>query len=418
MLSYAEALEAIQALDHVLAEERIPLDQAQGRVLAEDIRLSGDQPPFDRATMDGFAVVLHGTRADFLVQGLVPAGSTFTGILQPGDAVRIMTGAPVPTGTTVIPLEGTDQAGKPPQGKGLTHKTMSASLRVTVTDTSLLMPGRNIARQGEDGVTGMPVIPAGTVLAPATIACAAMAGATSLLVRRAPRLAVITTGDEVGGTGAAAIRDSNGPYLAALTAALGLPTTRHHAQDDAVHLRATLVQAFEHADVIITTGGVSAGDKDFVPVLAPSMGLTTIFHHLAMQPGKPVFLARRSDGKLLVGLPGNPVSVLATAHLVLLPVLRRLVGLPAGGAWERRPLEIPWEHRGKRQLFLPARRSAQGVTPLRWNGSGDLIMAAAGDCLIDLAPGQSWVAGDEVGVLPYVGTFPGAVGLLPQRKTR
>jgi molybdopterin molybdotransferase len=147
MLSYAEALEAIQALDHVIADERIPLDQAQGRVLAEDIRLSADQPPFDRATMDGFAVVLHGTRADFIVQGLVPAGSTFTGILQPGDAVRIMTGAPVPAGTTVIPLEATDQADKPLQGKGLTHKTMSASLRVMVTDTNLLMPGRNIARR-------------------------------------------------------------------------------------------------------------------------------------------------------------------------------------------------------------------------------------------------------------------------------
>lgn len=415
LLSYEDALARIGELPAGLTLEQLPLERTYGRVLAQDVRLASDQPPFDRATMDGFAVVIDGERCDFLIQGLVPAGTTFTGILQPGDAVRIMTGAPVPAGTTVVPIEMTDQAGKPPPQKGITHKTMSASLRVVVGDPSALRPGRNIARRGEDGHAGDAVVATGTILGPATIACAAMAGARVLTVRRQPQLAIVTTGDEVGGSNEAGINDSNGPLLTAFAAAFGFPATRTHVADDAIALRAAIVTSFEHADVVVTTGGVSAGDKDLIPVLAPSLGLTTIFHHVAIQPGKPVFLARRSDGKLLVGLPGNPVSVLATAHLVLLPVLRRLLGMPPAGSWERLPLTIPWENRGKRRQFLPARRTAGGVEPIRWNGSGDLIAAAAGDCLVDLAPGTAFAAGESVALLAYVGTATGATGVLPPR---
>lgn len=412
LLTYSEALQLIAGLPVTAAVETILLAEAQGRVLAQDVALIGDQPPFDRATMDGFAVVLDGQRTTFAVLGLVPAGTSFAGTLTPGEAVRIMTGAPAPAGTTVIPLEATDQAGRPVPHQGISHKTISSSSSMTVTDPAALQPARNIALRGEDGRTGAVVVPAGTVLGPATIACAAMAGARAVRVARQPRLALVTTGDEVGGSGAAAINDSNGPFLAAFAAALGLSATRVHVADDAVELRAAIVSGFDHADVLVTTGGVSAGDKDLIPVLAPSLGMTVVFHHVAMQPGKPVFLARRGDGKLLVGLPGNPVSVLATAHLVLLPVLRRLLGLPVADAWQQRPLAIAWEHRGRRQLFLPAKRTVHGVEPIRWNGSGDLIAAAAGDCLIDLPPGANLVAGTPVAVLPYVGT---ATGVLPRR---
>ncbi len=415
LLTYPQALQLIAGLPMAATNETVLLDQAQGRVLTQDVALVGDQPPFDRATMDGFAVVLDGQRATFAVLGLVPAGTSFGGTLTPGEAVRIMTGAPAPAGTTVIPLEATNQAGRPLPHQSISHKTISSSSAVTVTDTATLQPGRNIALRGEDGRSGAVVVAAGTVLGPATIACAAMAGARTVQVARRPRLALVTTGDEVGGNGAAAINDSNGPFLAAFATALGLEATRVHVADDAIELRAAIVSGFDHADVVVTTGGVSAGDKDLIPVLAPSLGMTVVFHHVAMQPGKPVFLARRGDGKLLVGLPGNPVSVLATAHVVLLPVLRRLLGLPAENAWLRRPLAIPWEHRGRRQLFLPAKRTASGVEPIRWNGSGDLIAAAAGDCLIDLPPGAALDAGTPVAVLPYIGTAYGATGLLPGR---
>ena len=414
-LSYADALQLISGLPAPAATVDVPLAAAHGRWLAADVTLAGDLPPFDRATMDGFAVRLDGDQVTFAVLGMVPAGSRFEGTLAPGEGVRIMTGAPAPADSTVIPIELTNQASRPSTQRGITHRTISSCAAVTVTDRSALVPRRNIAFHGEDGRRGAVVVRAGTRLGPATLAVAAMAGATTLWVHQPTRLAIVTTGDEVGGSGAAAINDSNGPFLAAFCQSLGLPFTQAHAADDAIALRASLVLGFDHADVVVTTGGVSAGDKDLIPVLAPSLGLTTIFHHVAMQPGKPVFLAKRSDGKYLVGLPGNPVSVLATAHLILLPLLRQLAGLPAAGAWERLPLAQPAHNRGKRQLFLPARRTAAGIEPIAWNGSGDLIAAAAGDCLIDLAPGQQAAAGELIGVLPYCGTERGATGILPPR---
>lgn len=415
LLTYPQALQLIAGLPLTAVSELIPLVNAQGRVLAQDITLAGDQPPFDRATMDGFAVFLDNQTTTFAVVGFVPAGTSFTGPLNPGEGVRIMTGAPAPVGTTVIPLEATDQIGRIVPRNGLTHKTISASSSMTVTEVKALLPRRNIAFRGEDGKAGASVVGSGTVLGPATLACAAMAGARDVRVARQPHLALITTGDEVGGSGAAAINDSNGPFLTAFAKALGVHATRVHVADDAVALRAAIVSGFDHADVVVTTGGVSAGDKDLIPVLAPSLGMTVIFHHVAMQPGKPVFLARRGDGKLLLGLPGNPVSVLATAHLMLLPIVRRLLGLPAKDVWLQLPLAISWEHRGKRQLFLPAKRTTHGIVPIRWNGSGDLIAAAAGDCLIDLPPGANLAAGSLVSILPYVGTARGATGLMPER---
>lgn len=415
LISYDDALELISQLSSERKAEIVPLERAHGRAVITDIPLSEDQPPFDRATMDGFAVMLNAEQAEFFIVGMVAAGSTFEGILQPGQAVRIMTGAPVPLGTTVVPIELTDQLGKSAPHASLTHKTVTTSVVVKVTDPKGLTPKRNIAYQGEDGRAGDIVIRAGTTLGPATLACAAMAGARQLTVARPPLLAIVTTGDEVGGSGAAAINDSNGPFLAAFAAALGVSTLRSHAVDDAIALRAALVTSFDQVDLVVTTGGVSAGDKDLVPVLAASLGLTTIFHHLAIQPGKPVFLARRGDGKILVGLPGNPVSVIATAHLILLPVIRRLMGLPPAGTWELLPLSVSWSNPGKRRLFLPARRTAGGVMPIKWNGSGDLVAAAAGDCLVDLAPGASHPAGHELPVLPYVGTPVGATAVLPKR---
>ncbi len=227
-------------------------------------------------------------------------------------------------------------------------------------------------------------------------------------------MAIVTTGDEVGGGGAAGIVDSNGPYLSGFCAALGLESTRTHAEDDADALRRVLADG--DAEVVVTTGGVSAGDRDLVPRVAAQLGFATVFHHVAMQPGKPVLLARRGD-RFLVGLPGNPVSVLATAHLVLLPLLQRMMGRGAS-PWVDLPLAVPWQHRGPRQLFLPARVVAGGIAPMRWNGSGDLIAAAAADGLVDLASGGEWAVGAVVRFLPYVGHTIGERGVMPERVGR
>ncbi|GDY11191.1 molybdopterin molybdenumtransferase MoeA [Planctomycetota bacterium] len=407
-ITFDEAIARIESVPETdPGVEAVDLDVAGGRLLAQDLRLDRDQPAFDRATLDGYAVCPHPPAAAhplvFRVVGTVLAGQVWPSAVRPGESVRIMTGAPCPSGTAVVPHEQTDRG----------------TTQVTIRTGTLLDPGRNVAKCGEDGRRGAIVVAAGTRLGPATCAVAAMAGESQVPVRRLPRIAVVATGDELsaGGeavpAGSASIADSNGPFLAGLAASLGLPCRRQRVIDDEAALRAALASA-STSDVTVTTGGVSAGSRDLVPALARDLGFRTLFHGCDIQPGKPVLVARRDDGHWLVGLPGNPVSVLATAHLFLLPVLRKL-GVASGTTWFRLPLAEPWQHRGARRLFLPARIDGGKVGPIRWNGSGDLIAAAAGDALIDLAPGGAWKAGEFLPVLPYVGTLPGQRGLLPQR---
>jgi len=407
MLSYAEALAAIDALVVIPRLETVPLANALGLVLAEDARLAAPQPPFDRATMDGYAVVSDGARTGFRVLGTVAAGSEWDGAaLGPGEAVRIMTGAPAPAGTTVVPIEVTDRG----------------ETEVTVPDVKHLAAGRNIAWRGEDGAAGAVIVAAGTRLTPATIAAVAMCGQRQATVSWPPAVAVVTTGDEVGGEGAAAISDSNGPLLSALAQQLGLPHARIHVRDEAQALRLTLQAASEQADIVVTTGGVSAGARDLVPEVASHLGFAPIFHHVAIQPGKPIFLAQRTAAKrgtarFLIGLPGNPVSVLATAHLFLLPLIGRFLG-GWKPAWLELPVAVDWTHSGTRHLFLPARLVRGGIEPIRWNGSGDLIAAAAGDGLVDLPPGTAATRGTLLRFLPFVGVPLGERGRIPPRPSR
>ena len=407
MLSYAEALAAIAALVVIPRIESVPLATALGQVLAEDVRLAAPQPPFDRATMDGYALVADGARTAFRVLGTVAAGSEWAGAaLRPGEAVHIMTGAPVPAGTTVVPIEASDR------GEAV----------VTIAEAKHLAAGRNIAWRGEDGAAGAVIVAAGTRLTPATLAAVAMCGQRQVTVSWPPSVAIVTTGDEVGGEGAAAIADSNGPLLSAIAQQVGLPHARIHVRDEAHALRLTLQAAAEQADIVITTGGVSAGARDLVPEVANDLGFATVFHHVAIQPGKPVFLgqrtaAKRGSARFLIGLPGNPVSVLATAHLFLLPLVGRFLG-----GWTPTWLDLPvagdWHHHGTRHLFLPARLVPDGIEAIRWNGSGDLIAAAAGEGLVDLPPGRAATRGTLLRFLPYVGGPLGERGRIPPRPPR
>jgi molybdopterin molybdotransferase len=400
MLTYADALARLAALTVVPASERLPLTEAAGRVVAEDIRLAGDQPPFDRATMDGYALCLKPETSAYAVKGVVYAGSSYPGTLQPGEAVRIMTGAPAPAGTTVVPHELSDR------GEQV----------VIITDPKARAPGRNIAWRGEDGKAGAILIAKGTRMTPVLLSLAAMAGATSATVACLPRLALITTGDEVGGSGPAGIIDSNGPFLAGFLAALGLAAYITHARDQEDRLRRHLSTAMNCAEIIVTTGGVSAGDKDLVPAVAAELGFSTVFHHVAMQPGKPI-LVMQKGATFLVGLPGNPVSVVATAHLFLLPLINRLLGAPMP-TWLELPVTAPAINRGQRHQFLPARLTSGGIAPIAWNGSGDLIAAASGDGLIDLPVGAAYNPGHLARFLPYVGWQAGHVGQMPERPAK
>ena len=402
MLTYAESQAALLELDVAARadrRERVPLGAARGRVLATDVAIDRDQPGFDRATMDGFAVVPDGDRLRFTVRGTVLAGQVHGGALAAGEAVRIMTGAPAPEGTTVVPIE---------RAVGYEEGAPEAELDAPPP------PGANIAWRGEDAREGDVLVARGTLLAPAHLAVCAMAGAPEVECFQRPRVSVVTTGDEVGKAGAAGVRDSNGPLLDGLMAAIGVDVERQHARDEEAALEAALRGAAERADVVVTTGGVSMGTHDLVPRTLDALGFETVFHRVQVQPGKPVLVARRDDGALFCGLPGNPVSVLATAHMFLMPALGRFLG-----GWRPVPVELPmavdFTHHGKRHLFLPARVEGGGVRPMAWNGSGDLIAAAAADGLVELVPGASFAAGDTCTLIPYAGHALGERALLPDR---
>jgi molybdopterin molybdotransferase len=314
-----------------------------------------------------------------------------------GEAVRIMTGAPTPANCTVVPIERCEVSGT----------------SVTIADAADRKPGRNVAWRGEDAAKGAVVVAAGSRLSPAVLGAVAMAGAERVSVYAAPRIAIRTTGDEVGGSGEAGIADSNGPLLTALCQSLGLPSDRAHAKDTMNGLEAALAPG--GADCVITTGGVSMGDRDLVPAAAAAAGFETIFHRVAIQPGKPVLLARHGDGRLLLGLPGNPVSVLATAHLFLLPLLERCwPGFDSG--WRTISTAETIANPKRRRLFRPAALGPTGVGLVPWNGSGDLLAASHGDGVVDLVPGASVDAGGQVRFLPWVGQRLGAGSLLPPRR--
>ncbi|MEM9386657.1 MAG: molybdopterin molybdotransferase MoeA [Pseudomonadota bacterium] len=401
MLTFAESQERLAALDagtRALRTQKIPLADALGRVLSADVAIDQDQPGFDRATMDGFAVVPDGG-STYRIVGTLLAGQMFDSELTPGSGVRIMTGAPAPADTTVVPIESAE---------GFTEGDAKVELSEPPP------PRKHIAWRGEDARQGDVLVARGTRLAPAHLSVAAMAGANAVEVFQRPRIGVVTTGDEVGGAGAAGIRDSNGPLLDGIMAAIGASVERRHARDDSDALEAALRSAAEATDVVVTTGGVSMGTHDLVPQTLSALGFETVFHRVQVQPGKPVLVAQRTDGSLFVGLPGNPVSVLATAHLFLLPAIGSLLG-----GWRPTSLELPmsedWVHRGKRHLFLPARIEDRGVRPMRWNGSGDLIAAAAADGLVEFPVGATLRAGDPVRFMPYLGHALQERAILPER---
>ena len=413
MLSYEEALHLLSGLPVQQRLETVALQQALGRVLGEAVTASSDQPPFDRTTMDGFAVRLKDGQTRYEVIDEVLAGQRFEGTLQPGQAVRIMTGAPCPAGATVVPVERTQPlaGSSAPQASSKPSGEPSTSEWVEI-EAQALVPGKNVAWQGQDARAGAAVLEAGTRLAPQTLSAAAMAGAQSLACFRPPVVAIVTTGDEIGASGPAAVRNSNGPLLEALCSALGVAHRAWHALDQPSQLAETLRAAQQAADIVVSVGGVSMGSADLVPGAVEGLGFQRIFHKVAMQPGKPLYLAQHPDATCFLGLPGNPVSVLATAHLFLAPLIGRFLGNWSPD-WLDLPLAGAHAHKGARRLFLPAKLGSGGVTPIRWNGSGDFYSAARGDGLVDLPPQSRLEAGALVRYLPYLGHVPGEVAVRP-----
>ena len=314
MISYQEAVTAICRTIKPLPPIRVPLADGLGRVLAEDAHSNLELPPADNSAMDGYAFALDTVADGCLTEvGFLPAGEQFEATIAAGQAVRIMTGAPMPAGCdTVVPLEDTEQLG-------------NNQLRLRKS----LKRGANVRYRGEEFKTGEKILSCGQQLDPAAVGMLASAGITHINIYPAPRVAILSTGDELVELGETPdkgkIINSNAHLLAACLRQDGFtPMLLGIAKDQPGQLEASLRQGLE-ADMLITTGGVSVGDRDLVQETLSSIGFKTIFWKVATKPGKPTLFGMIGNQPVL-GLPGNPAASAATYALYARPALRLLSG--------------------------------------------------------------------------------------------
>lgn len=405
---YRDALAAAMAVVTPLPAQRVRLDHAVDRLLREPIVADRDMPPFDRATMDGYAVRHADVRCGvpMPVVAKIPAGAWHDGAIAPGGAASIATGAPVPARLdTVIEHERSDAPGR---GDG------------TVLFRSVPSLGASIHRRASDAHAGQTLVSPGVPLRPNLMALAAAVGLSTIEVGPRPRVAILTSGDEIVSVESVPrphqVRDSNGIMLASLSLAFGADVVaRRHLGDDPAAAIAALREAMAQSDVVVTVGGISAGERDpFVTALATLVaeGLADVrVRKAALQPGGPITIARLgarlgagdAPSAILVALPGNPLSALVCAHLFLWPIVARLSGAAAsttGGPWRRMVLAAPAKPNPRRAAFRPAAMvegdGASRIALLAWSGSGDLAAARSSDGIVELPVQEELVAAETI----------------------
>lgn len=326
-----------------LPAEAVTLEQALGRVLAKPLKAVRNQPPFDASAMDGYAVIAADVAhppATLRLIGLSAAGHGFKGRLKRGDCVRIFTGAPVPKGADAVVIQ---------------ENTLASGRAVTVLQTA--KPEQNIRFAGLDFRKGNPLLPAGLTLGARDIGLAAAANAPKLAVRRRPVVALIATGDELvlpGGTPRAdQIVSSNSHALAAMAQHLGATVVNLGIVADNLKATERAIRKASKADILVTTGGASVGDHDYVQEALKNSGVSIDFWKIAMRPGKPFMYGRRK-GQHVLGLPGNPVSALVCARLFLKPLIDALLGFPAGDDLVEARLGASMKENDSRQDYVRA----------------------------------------------------------------
>jgi molybdopterin molybdotransferase len=403
MIAVEEALAMVIERTPVLSAETVPLGMAWGRVLRSSVVADRDLPPFDRAAMDGFAVRSQDVSRPpcrLNVTGEVRAGTFSDRTVGLGEAFRIMTGAPVPSGAdAVIQVERTSMVDTGTAGAPVVQ------IEVAVT------AGQNMVRRGTEATQGALLLPEGTRVSAAHLAVLASVGVAEPLVSRRPRVAVIVTGDEVVDMreqpAPAQIRNANGPaLLAAVTEAGGDPKDFGVVPDEPDRTRMIVEQALaDRYDAIILSGGVSAGAFDFVEPALLELGVTIHITAVRVKPGAPFVFGTRGE-TMVFGLPGNPVSAQVTFELFVRPSLLKMQSARALA----RPrleavLQSPLVNRSGRTNYLPVRvvsvSGALHADPVRTQGSGDVAAHSLANALAVLEPDRTAAAaGDRVILYP------------------
>lgn len=385
MISVDEAIRIVKEQTPELPSEKIELADAMGRVLAEDVIADSDLPPFDRAQMDGYALRAADTAAvpvRLRVAGEAAAGRGWHETLQAGEAVRIMTGAPVPAGAdSVQQVEVTSE--------------LDEGHSVEIFKST--EPGQFIIKRASEITRGATILRAGEEITAARMAVLASSGYAKVLAGMRPRVAVLATGSELVPVDEHPeqdqIRDSNTFSLGAYAALTGARVERLSlAGDDVELLKREIKEAAAHNDALILSGGVSMGVYDFTKTALRALAAEIFFERVSLRPGKPTVFARL-DRALVFGLPGNPVSVSVTFNLFARTALRAMQGAHDVLMKEERAL-LARSVRGaiERESFLPAQLHTDEsgrliAEPLKWGGSSDFIAFARATALINVPQG-------------------------------
>jgi len=369
--------------------EQVPLADCAGRVLAESVVSDRDYPPFPRSARDGYAVRAADLPGSLRIIGEVRAGQVSEKTVGSGEAIEIMTGAPLPDGAdAVVMIEHTERDGD----------------RVQIARD--LQSGDNFNPRGAEARKGAVILPAGHRVGFAEIGLLAMVGRQCVPAYRLPRVAILPTGDELVDVGTEPqefqIRDTNSWSLAAqVQRAGGLPERLPIARDNYESTR-DLIERGLSADLLLLSGGVSAGKYDIVERVLADLGARFFFDRVLIQPGQPLVFGTVRD-KFFFGLPGNPASTMVTFELFVRAAIERLSGAAeAPLPFLRAAITRDFRHKTGLTRFLPARLSEDGanVTPESWHGSGDIpALARANAFLVMDANRETWKAGDDIRVL-------------------
>lgn len=385
MISISKALKIIKSKAGSVGTERIDLNDAVGRVLAENIVADTDLPPFDRSQMDGFAVIAKDTAkgpVDLKVVGESAAGSGWHQTLKPGEAVRIMTGAPVPKGADAVQ-----------------RLEVTAENNGFVTINESTKKGQFIVTKGAEVKKGKIVVAKGSVLTSSNIAVPAAFGYSRIKVSKQAKVSIISTGSEIVAIDQKPekdqIRNSNSLMLKVLTEQCGAAAAVSPIVGDSIEdLKQRIATVAERSDLVILTGGVSVGKYDYTKTALLELGAEIFFDKVALKPGKPTVFAKL--GKTFIfGLPGNPVSVAVTFHLFVREFIMLLQNASEGSL--RKGFAVMGDRaRGTkdRVSYLPSKLETDKAghliaVPLKWHGSSDFIGFASADALIIVPKGET-----------------------------
>jgi len=399
MISVAEAIQIVRLQTPVLKPEHVEIPNVLGRVLAQDIVADSDLPPFDRSQMDGYAVRAEDVRdapVQLRIVGESAAGRGWHHKLEEGQAVRIMTGAPVPAGADSV------------QQVELAHELKD---RTVVELLESVEPGRSIVKQGAEIKAGETVLTAGTTINAAMMAVLAAFGYARVDVSRRPRVGVLATGTELVSIdqkpGQDQIRDSNNYSIGAYAELAGAVVERLPLSGDETSLlKKQIMDGAERCDMIVTSGGVSMGVYDVTKSALKELDAEIFFERVALRPGKPTVFARLPNGTLVFGLPGNPVSVSVTFNLFARVALRAMQGATEP-ALKHETAVLARSAKGtmERESYLPAQLTTNDdgqliAFPLKWGGSSDFVAFAVATALVIVpADVKSIEAGSLVSVV-------------------